>query len=166
MVTLAVRFAGTSSFTPRAQLSTELVLHVLTSIVAYSVLFMAACQSLVLAMQERNLRSHQGIALIRLLPPLETMETLLFSMLWTGIALLSISIASGFAFLDDMFAQQVVHHTVLSSAAWIMYAVLLVGHQFFGWRGSTAVRWTLLAFALLLLGYFGSKFVLEIILQR
>ena len=56
--------------------------------------------------------------------------------------------------------------TVLSSAAWITYAALLAGHQLFGWRGGTAVRWTLIAFALLLLGYFGSKFVLEIILQR
>lgn len=166
IATLVTRFAGQSSFVPRAHLSAELVFHILTSIIAYSILFMAACQSLVLAIQERNLRSHQGIALIRLLPPLETMETLLFSMLWTGIVLLSISIASGFAFLDDMFAQHVVHHTVLSSAAWVMYATLLAGHQLLGWRGSTAVRWTLIAFALLVLGYFGSKFVLEIILQR
>jgi len=87
-------------------------------------------------------------------------------MLWTGIALLSISIISGFAFLDDMFAQRVVHHTVLSSAAWVMYTGLLVGHRLLGWRGTTAVRWTLIAFVLLLLGYFGSKFVLEIVLQR
>ena len=165
-VALIARYLGESSFVPLPQLSADLVFHILTSIIAYSVLFMAACQSLVLAVQERNLRSHQGIALIRLLPPLETMETLLFSMLWTGIGLLTISIASGFAFLDDMFAQRVVHHTVLSSAAWIIYAVLLAGRQLLGWRGSTAVRWTLLAFVLLLLGYFGSKFVLEIILQR
>ena len=163
---LIARYVGESSFVPLPHLSAELVFHILTSIIAYSILFMAACQSLVLAIQERNLRSHQGIALIRLLPPLETMETLLFSMLWTGIVLLTISIASGFAFLDDMFAQRVVHHTVLSSAAWVIYAVLLAGHQLLGWRGSTAVRWTLLAFVLLLLGYFGSKFVLEIILQR
>lgn len=150
----------------RLELSSALFVHVLTSIVAYSVLFMAACQSLVLAVQERNLRAHQGIALIRLLPPLETMEALLFGMLWTGIALLTISIATGFAFLEDMFAQQVVHHTVLACAAWLTYAVLLGGRQLYGWRGTTAVRWTLLAFALLLLGYFGSKFVLEIVLQR
>jgi ABC-type uncharacterized transport system permease subunit len=163
---IATRYMGQSSFVPRPHLAPELVLHILASIIAYSILFMAACQSLILAIQERNLRSHQGIALIRLLPPLETMETLLFSMLWTGIALLSVSIVSGFAFLDDMFAQHVVHHTVLSSAAWVMYATLLIGHQAFGWRGSTAVRWTLIAFMLLVLGYFGSKFVLEIILQR
>ncbi len=166
LVTLFMRFTGDSSFVPRQHLSAELVFHILTSIIAYSILFMAACQSLILAIQERMLRSHQGISLVRLLPPLETMEMLLFSMLWTGIALLTVSIASGFAFLDDMFAQKVVHHTVLSSAAWVTYAVLLGGRALFGWRGSTAIRWTLLGFALLLLGYFGSKFVLEIVLQR
>lgn len=165
-LTLGTRFVGDSSFVPRRSLSSELVFHILTSIVAYSILFMAACQSLILAFLERSLRAHHGIGLVRRLPPLETMETLLFTMLWTGIALLTVSIVSGFAFLDDMFAQHVVHHTVLSSAAWAMYAVLLTGRQLFGWRGVTAVRWTLLAFALLLLGYFGSKFVLEIILKR
>ncbi|MBH80578.1 MAG: cytochrome C biogenesis protein [Gammaproteobacteria bacterium] len=165
LVALLTHLTGDSSVEARTQLSPQLALHVLSSIVAYSILFMAACQSLVLALQERNLRGRQGIALIRLLPPLETMETLLFSMLWAGIGLLSISIISGFVYLDDMFAQHVVHHTVLSSAAWIMYAVLLAGHYYAGWRGPRAVRWTLFAFALLVLGYFGSKFVLEIILQ-
>jgi ABC-type uncharacterized transport system permease subunit len=111
------------------------------------------------------LRAKHGIAIIRLLPPLETMETLLFSLLWTGLAALSVAIASGFAFLDNMFAQHVVHHTVLSSLSWVMYVVLLAGHKIMGWRGVAAVRWTLIAFALLVLGYFGSKFVMEILLQ-
>jgi ABC-type uncharacterized transport system permease subunit len=94
------------------------------------------------------------------------METLLFSLLWTGLAVLSVAIASGFAFLDNMFAQHVAHHTILSSLSWVMYVVLLAGHKLLGWRGVSAVRWTLIAFALLVLGYFGSKFVLEILLQR
>lgn len=159
-------FVGESSFAPLDQLSASLVFHILISVAAYSVLFMAACQSMILAVQEHYLRAKHGIALIRLLPPLETMETLLFSMLWTGLAALSIAIASGFAFLDDMFAQHVVHHTILSSLSWVMYVVLLTGHKLFGWRGVSAVRWTLIAFGLLVLGYFGSKFVLEILLQR
>jgi len=157
---------GESAFVPLDQLSASLVFHILVSIVAYSVLFMAACQSVILAVQEHYLRAKHGIALIRLIPPLETMETLLFSMLWTGFAALSIAIASGFAFLDNMFAQQVVHHTILSSLSWVMYVVLLAGRRLFGWRGAAAVRWTLIAFGLLVLGYFGSKFVLEILLQR
>lgn len=156
---------GESTFTPRQAMSSELLVHVLLSVTAYSILFMAACQSVLLAFQEHYLRARHGLSFIRLLPPLETMETLLFSMLWTGLIILTVSIASGFAFLEDMFAQRVAHHTVLSSLSWVLYATLLTGHKVLGWRGTTAVRWTLIAFLLLVLGYFGSKFVIEILLD-
>tara|TARA_B100000686_G_C16768192_1_gene963250 strand:- start:1671 stop:2054 length:384 start_codon:yes stop_codon:yes gene_type:complete len=125
---------------------------------------MASSQALVLAIQERNLRNHEKIRIVRLLPPLETMERLLFWLLWLGIAFLTLAIASGFMFMENMFSQHVVHHTVLSTSAWLMYAVLLTGHKVFGWRGIRAIKWTLLSFGLLVLGYFGSKFVLEIVL--
>ncbi|MCB1564805.1 MAG: cytochrome c biogenesis protein CcsA, partial [Xanthomonadales bacterium] len=64
------------------------------------------------------------------------------------------------------FAQHLVHKTVLSLLAWAAFGVLLFGRWRFGWRGKRAVRWTLLAMLLLLLAFFGSKFVLEVILQR
>ena len=153
-----------STYVPRETLSGSLVFHILTSLVAYSILLMAACQSVVLAFQEHYIRARRSISLIRLLPPLQTMEALLFTLLWVGIVVLTIAILSGYAFLDDMFAQHVSHHTILSSASWLTYAGLLAGHRLFGWRGTTAVRWTLIAFSLLVLGYFGSKFVYEIIL--
>jgi len=153
-----------STFQPITDLEPPLVWHILLSILAYSILFMAACQSLLLGLLEDSLRHHHAFRLVRLLPPLQTMESLLFSLLWVGVTILTAAILTGFLFLDDLFAQRVVHHTVLAIAAWIVYAVLLVGHQVFGWRGSTAVRWTLIAFTLLLLGYFGSKFVIEVLL--
>lgn len=103
---------------------------------------------------------------IQLLPPLQTMETLLFEMIWAGLILLSISIVSGLIFLDNIFAQHLVHKSVLSISAWLTFAVLLWGRHQSGWRGITAIRGTLIGFALLLLAYFGSKLVLEIILQR
>ena len=74
--------------------------------------------------------------------------------------------AAGFLYLDDLFAQHVVHHTVLSSLSWAIYGGLLAGRLWLGWRGASAVRWTIIAFTFLLLGYFGSKFVLEMLLQR
>ena len=147
-------------------MSDALALHALVSITAFSILLMAALQSILVGVAERHIRTKNRILMLRILPPLETMEHLLFVMLWVGFAGLTIAIASGFIYLDDMFAQQVVHHTVLSSAAWLVYVILLVGRGIYGWRGSAAARWTLAAFALLLLGYFGSKFVLEILLQR
>lgn len=151
---------------PAAGMTEALAVHVLVSVLAWSILLMAALQSILVGIAERNIRAKSHILMLRILPPLETMEHLLFVMLWVGFAGLTIAIASGFFYLDDLFAQQVVHHTVLSSASWVVYVVLLVGRLAFGWRGTAAVRWTLSAFALLLLGYFGSKFVLEVLLER
>ena len=87
-------------------------------------------------------------------------------MIWAGLTLLSISIASGFIFLDNLFAQHLAHKTILSLAAWTTFAVLLWGRHQLGWRGKTAIRGTLTGFSLLVLAYFGSKLVLEVILQR
>src|SRR5690625_2145637 len=103
---------------------------------------------------------------VSLLLPFQTMETLLLDMLWAGVLLLTLFILSGFVFLDDMFAQHVAHKTVFSLAAWVIYVVLLWGRHRVGWRGYTAIRWTLAGFVLLMLAYFGSKLVLELILIR
>jgi len=157
--------APADSVLPITSLRDPLMWHILISIAAYSVLFMAACHSLLLAVLEHRLKTRHGVRLMRLLPPLQTMEDLLFSLLRTGIVALTLAIGSGFLFLDDMFEQRVVHHTVLAIASWCLYAALLAGHRMFGWRGTTAVRWTLIAFGLLVLGYFGSKFVIEILLE-
>ena len=112
------------------------------------------------------LRHHHIRGIVQSLPPLTTMERVLFELVWAGIVLLTLSIISGLIFLDNLFAQHLVHKTVLSLGAWIIFTTLLVGRYRFGWRGMRAVRWTLGGCALLLLAYFGSKFVLEILLNR
>jgi ABC-type uncharacterized transport system permease subunit len=140
--------------------------HILTSIIAFSLLNIAALQAVLLAIQDQQLKSHPPKRLIQSLPSLQTMETLLFQMLGTGLFFLSISLVSGFIFIEDLFAQHLVHKTVLSIIAWIIFSSLLIGRFRYGWRGKTAVRWTLTGFFLLLLAYFGSKLVLEIILHR
>ncbi len=145
---------------------THLIIHVVLSIIAYSLMTLAALQALLLGIQETQLRQHQFTGVFRYFPPLQTMETLLFDLITAGTALLTLAILSGFFFLDDMFAQHLVHKTVLSIVAWCLFTVLLFGHHQKGWRGTVAVKWTLLGFAALMLAYFGSKFVLEIILQR
>ena len=137
--------------------------HILLSISAYAALMTAALQSVLIALQERRLRTPQT-GLIGLLPPMESMENLFITMLWLGVGLLTLSIGTGIFFLQDMFDQRLVHHTVLTSMSWMVYAGFLTGHHLFGWRGVTGVLWNLAAFALLLLGYLGSKFVLEYLL--
>ncbi len=165
-VAILASLFGQTAFESRESLAPVLLVHITFSLVAYTILMMAACQSVLLAYQEHALKARGSMRSLRLLPPLETMEALLFSLLWTGIITLTLSIVTGFIFLDNMFEQHVVHHTVLAMASWVVYAVLLAGRRFFGWRSTTATAWTLVAFSLLVLGYFGSKFVLEILLHR
>lgn len=141
-------------------------LHVITSMLAYSLLTLATVQALLLAIQDTHLRRHHPGGFIRTLPPLQTMESLLFEMIGVGFLLLSVSLISGFVYLEDMFAQHVVHKTALSILAWIAFAVLLWGRFRFGWRGRTAIRWTLLGFAVLMVAYFGSKAIMELVLNR
>ncbi len=140
--------------------------HVLLWICAYGVLALAAMQSILLGVQHRQLHEHRPTRVMHVLPPLYVMETLLFRMTAIGFALLTLALASGFVFLEDMFAQHLVHKTALSLVAWGVFGALLAGHHFAGWRGPTAVRFTLGGFVLLVLGYFGSKLVLELILGR
>jgi ABC-type uncharacterized transport system permease subunit len=94
------------------------------------------------------------------------MESLLFEMIGAGFALLTLALVSGFAFLEDMLAQHLVHKTVLSTLAWLVFGALLIGRFRYGWRGKTAIIWTLSGFVILILAYVGSKAVLELILQR
>ncbi|MCW8830883.1 MAG: cytochrome c biogenesis protein CcsA [Gammaproteobacteria bacterium] len=145
--------------------SNGLLFHIISSIIAYSILGLAAVHAVVLSIQNRFLHRHQPGGFIRFLPPLKTMESLLFEIIIIGFVGLSISLASGFIFLENIFAQHLVHKTTLSMFAWIVFAILLFGHWFIGWRGRTAVRWTLGGFFSLMLAYFGSKFVLEVLLK-
>lgn len=152
-----------SNLTP---LSTEVQLHILISVLAYSLLALAAAQALLLALQDRQLRNRRPGGFIRALPPLETMERLLFQMIGLGFILLSLSLLTGFLYLEDLFAQHLVHKTALSLIAWLVFSILLWGRWRFGWRGRKAIAWTLAGFALLVLAYLGSKLVLELILHR
>lgn len=148
-----------------AHASWQLEAHILLSVLAYGLLALAAFQAILLFIQERRLRKHQPGGLLRALPPLAVMENLLFQTLAAGFALLSLALFSGIIFIKDMFAQHLVHKTVLSIMAWLVFAILLWGRWQFGWRGRTAIRWTLGGFALLVLAYFGSKLVLEVFLD-
>jgi ABC-type uncharacterized transport system permease subunit len=129
-----------------------LIFHILTSLIAYSVLALAAMLAIALWVQNNYLHRHQPGGMIRLLPPLITMESLLFETISIGFIFLSISLVSGLVFLENMFAQHLVHKTVLSIIAWCVFAVLLLGRWLLGWRGRTAIRWTLGGFISLMLG--------------
>ncbi|CAA6805337.1 MAG: Cytochrome c assembly protein [uncultured Thiotrichaceae bacterium] len=142
-----------------------LATHILLSLLGYSFLFLATLQALLVRFQNQHLHNHKPGGIIRALPSLQDMEHLLFRLLLTGTLLLYAGLVTGFIFLDDLFGQHVLHKTVLTIIALAIYTTLLLGHWKFGWRGKLAVKWTLIAFALLILAYFGSKFVYEFLLR-
>ena len=150
----------------RTDLPGGILLHISSSILAYAVLTLAAAQAALLAVQDHQLKSRHTSGLVQVLPPLQLMETMLFELLLVGELLLTVAIFTGFLFLDDIFAQHLVHKTVLTLGAWLMLAILLWGHYQLGWRSSTAVRLTLAGFVLLALAYFGTKLVLELVLDK
>lgn len=140
--------------------------HILASVLAYSILNLAAVQALLVALQDWHLRKKHSLPLLGALPPLQTMETFLFRLISAGFLLLTLSLSTGLAYVDNLFAQHLAHKTTLSIAAWLVFALLLWGRAARGWRGRTAMRWTLGGFIVLMLAYFGSKMVLEMILHR
>jgi len=139
--------------------------HILLSILSYSIFTLAAFQAVLLYKQDLTLKRNLSDSFLNSLPPLQTMERLLFEMLWTGFILLSASLVSGFLFVDDILNQHMAHKSVLSIISWAIFAILLAGRVFWGWRGHKAIYWTIGGFLSLMLGFFGSKLVLEIFLH-
>lgn len=138
-------------------------LHATFALLAYATLAVAAVVAVTVWLQDRALRRRDFGPWLRALPPLVQFETLLFRTITVGFALLSATLLSGLLFVEDLLAQHLIHKTVLSVLSWIAFGTLLVGRRRYGWRGARAVRWTLAAMALLVLAYFGTKFVLEIV---
>lgn len=146
--------------------SLKITAHILSSVMAFGVLSVAGVYAIFVAMIDHFLRHHHLNKLMRTLPALDILESLLFQLIAAGFTLLSISLASGLIFVNDLFAQHLAHKTILSIVAWLVFGALLWGRKYRGWRGRVAVRMTLAGILLLLLSYFGSKFVLEVFLGR
>jgi len=140
--------------------------HIAIALVAYALFVVAALQALMLTGLEKRLRN--GVDTVGETPPLLTLERYLFRLVGAGFALLTLALASGFLFSEQLFGKPVTftHKNVFSVAGWLAFAVLLFGRARFGWRGRTALRWIVGGTILLVLGYLGSKFVSEILLNR
>ncbi|MDO8909291.1 MAG: cytochrome c biogenesis protein CcsA [Pseudohongiella sp.] len=163
IVTIVVSLSIRSTY-PAQQLGAGIASHVILSILAYSLFTLAALQSAFLAFQNYQLKHHHVASVMRIFPPLQEMERLLFELLWAAQILLSLAIAAGFMFVSDFTTQGLAHKMFFSVLAWAVFAVLLWGRHQLGWRGNTAIKGTLTGFVFLLLGFYGSKFVLEFLL--
>jgi ABC-type uncharacterized transport system permease subunit len=143
-----------------------LTAHILLSMAAAALLFAAAVTALLLVSLDRRLRTRRIADLPNVLPPLDALERVMFRLIGAGFICLTLALLTGFIFVTDLFAQHLIHKTVFSLTAWVLFGILLVGRIRYGWRGRSAVRWTLSGFGMLALAYFGAKFVLETLLGR
>ncbi len=142
--------------------------HITVAMLAYSLFTIAMLHAVLISQVEKRLHHANLPRVLQGLPPLLTMETLLFRMIGIGFLLLTLTLASGVLFSEEIFGKvwQLNHKVLFGFISWAVFAALLWGHHFHGWRGRMAVRWTVGGFALLLMAYLGSKFVLEVLLQR
>ncbi|HEY0562580.1 MAG TPA: cytochrome c biogenesis protein CcsA [Methylophilus sp.] len=144
------------------------VVHIIIAILAYSLFTFAALHALLMTVAERSLHKQTTWLTLPHFPPLMVMEDLLFKVISAGFVLLTITLMSGMLFSEQIFGKplQFNHKTIFSIASWLIYAWLLFGRYQYGWRGKTAIRWTLSGFVLLLLAYIGSRFILHVVLGK
>jgi ABC-type uncharacterized transport system permease subunit len=142
--------------------------HIGVALVAYALFVVVALQALVMTGLEKRLHRGEADAAAVATPPLLTLERYMFRLLTVGFVLLTLTLASGMLFSEEIFGKAVTftHKNVFSVAGWIAFAVLLFGRWRYGWRGRTALKWILAGTLLLVLGYLGSKFVREVVLGR
>lgn len=143
-------------------------LHFMMAMLAYSLFTLAALHAILMAVTERRLHRGRMTPLFAGLPPLLTMEALLFRLIHVAFALLTLTLATGILFSEQIFGKALPfnHKTVFALLSWLIFAALLYGRHRHGWRGRKALSWTLAGFAALLLAYVGSRFVLEVLLGR
>jgi len=142
--------------------------HFVIAMLAYSLFTLAALHAMLMSIASRQLHNARFSRLLAGLPPLLTMEALLFRLIAIAFVLLTLTLASGVMFSESLFGQafRVDHKTVFAFISWLLFGGLLLGRRLRGWRGRIALRWTLAGFVALMLAYVGSRFVIEVVLQR
>ncbi|MCY4178140.1 MAG: cytochrome c biogenesis protein CcsA [Endozoicomonadaceae bacterium] len=140
-----------------------IIFHIIISVLAYSTLSIATLQACLLGFQEYTLKHHKPSRILKIFPPVETMERLLFEFIFAGMILLTLSLLSGFVYFKDLIIHHISHASVLALISWFIFGVLLLGRYRWGWRGKTAIQWTLIGFIMLMLAYFGSKLIMDMV---
>jgi ABC-type uncharacterized transport system permease subunit len=163
---LPAAFPGLAAGAAHAE-SAEFRLHLILAMIAYSLFIIALLHATLMAVAERQLHRKSALAFGNL-PPLLTLERLLFRVIAIAFVFLTLTLLTGIAFSETLFgrAMRFDHKTVFAVLSWLTFGLLLGGRWLYGWRGRTALRWTLSGFVMLLLAYVGSRFVLEVVLGR
>jgi ABC-type uncharacterized transport system permease subunit len=143
-------------------------LHFILAMLAYGVFLLATLQACLLWIAERDLHHPTRLSTEKRFPPLLRMENLLFRMLGIAFLLLTASLATGLLVSEQFYGQWIRadHKTLFALLSWLIFGALLIGRRIRGWRGAKATAWTISGFVMLLLAYVGSRFVLEVLLDR
>ena len=141
-------------------------IHLVLSMMAYSIFTIAGLHTLLMAITQKHLNSGKIPHYIQSLPPLLTLEKILFQMIFVGIFLLSLSLITGMFFLEQTTGQVIEfnHKIVFGWLSWIIFICLITGRMLLGWRGRVAINCTIIGYTFLLLSYIGTRLVGEIIL--
>jgi ABC-type uncharacterized transport system permease subunit len=148
--------------------------HLIVGMLAYSLLGLAALHAVLMMMSERTLHQRTPVSRsagwrwLDRVPPLLVLEKFLFRIVVLGFIFLTLTVLTGSVFSEEIFGKpwRLDHKTVFTVLSWGMFGVLLIGRRIWGWRGRLAARLTLGGFALVFLAYIGSRFVLEVLLNR
>ncbi len=151
-----------------AEVSFALDAHIMAAMLVYSLFTIAALHASLMSLVEKRLHHATLPRILQALPPLLTMETLLFRIIGAGFVVLTLTLISGIVFSEQVFGKpwEFNHKMLFGFISWGVFAALLIGHHFYGWRGRKAVHWTMSGYIFLLLAYLGSKFVMEVLLHR
>ena len=160
LLTIALSGLFPGSYMVQTASNWQGIAHILLAIFAISTFCLAVLQAILLAVQDGLIRSRHGGKLIHILPPIETMENVLFGTIAVGFVLLSILIFDAVMAFHGLSNYQLWQKTLMAVIAWMIFAILLWGRHFAGWRGRAAIYWTLAGFALLLIAYFGTKMLM------
>lgn len=169
LVGLSAGYFGKAAYQPLplSGIGTLLEIHIILSFAAYCVLLMACVQAIILKLQIRELKhiTHQRFWVSKL-PPLQSMENLLFDMILLGFVLLSAALSLGAVATYNILEQHIAHKVVFSVLSWLVFGGLIWGHYKQGWQGKRAANMTIYGFILLATGFIGTKAVLELILKN
>lgn len=160
---LAAHFVP-NTFMTHLQDRPMLLLHIILALFAYTVLLIAALYSIQTAWIDNALKRKKQFSIDPNMPPLMLIERQLFNIILIGNLLLTVTLLSGYFFIEEIYPEGKTHKAVLSFLAWGVFSILLWGHYHKGWRGKKVTWLSILGVLLLTLGYFGSRFVNEVIL--
>ena len=169
IITILISFMAISDSkaTVNDPISGALGIHILLSITAFSCYLVASLQALLLAAYQRRMKQHDLSGtnnllngLFRCLPALDSMQLLLLNLIKASFLLLTVAIATGFFFVEDLLAQQLSHKTFFSLLTWLLCLLIIIRQHRSGWNAQTLVRWVLTGLLFLCFAYIGTNLVL------